>query len=41
MSLNGSTVQLVKEHGDDNGEYWVVTTVDGTKYYFRRSQLPG
>ncbi|MFV0535033.1 MAG: hypothetical protein ACK5MR_15460 [Cumulibacter sp.] len=28
-------------NGDNNGEYWVVTTTDGTKYYFGRNRLPG
>lgn len=33
------------DNGDDNGaaagEYWVITTTDGTKYYFGLNQLPG
>ena len=28
-------------NGDDNGEYWKVTTTDGTQYYFGLNQLPG
>ncbi|GAB3239312.1 RHS repeat-associated core domain-containing protein [Glycomyces halotolerans] len=28
-------------NGDNNGEYWKVTTVDGTQYYFGRHKLPG
>ncbi|NUT23898.1 MAG: RHS repeat-associated core domain-containing protein [Hamadaea sp.] len=28
-------------NGDDNGEYWVVTTTDGTQYWFGAHQLPG
>ncbi|MGC0423537.1 RHS repeat-associated core domain-containing protein [Embleya sp. AB8] len=28
-------------NGDDNGEYWVVTTPDGTKYHFGLNRLPG
>ncbi|WP_329134559.1 polymorphic toxin-type HINT domain-containing protein [Streptomyces sp. NBC_01476] len=28
-------------NGAQNGEYWVVTTDDGTQYYFGRNQLPG
>ena len=28
-------------NGDDDGEYWVVTTPDGTKLWFGRNQLPG
>ncbi|MBS2966962.1 hypothetical protein KGA66_28270, partial [Actinocrinis puniceicyclus] len=28
-------------NGAHNGEYWVVTTTDGTQYYFGQNQLPG
>ncbi|MFD7771423.1 polymorphic toxin-type HINT domain-containing protein [Streptomyces sp. NPDC059787] len=28
-------------NGDDNGEYWIVTTTDGTKYYFGLDQVGG
>ncbi|MFI7502822.1 RHS repeat-associated core domain-containing protein [Streptomyces sp. NPDC049687] len=28
-------------NGDDNGEYWRVTTPDGTRYYFGYHRLPG
>ncbi len=28
-------------NGDDNGEYWRVTTTDGTEYYFGLNRLPG
>lgn len=28
-------------NGDDDGEYWKVTTVDGTEYYFGLNRLPG
>ncbi|MDX2678834.1 RHS repeat domain-containing protein [Streptomyces sp. NY05-11A] len=28
-------------NGDNNGEYWVVTTVDGTKYYYGLNQVGG
>ena len=28
-------------NGDDDGEYWVVTTTDGTQYWFGAHQLPG
>lgn len=28
-------------NGDDNGEYWVVTTTDGTQYHFGLNRLPG
>jgi RHS repeat-associated protein len=42
---DGSRVELVKntayDNGDDDGEYWVVTTRDGTQYWFGRNELPG
>jgi RHS repeat-associated protein len=28
-------------NGDDNGEHWVVTTADGTEFWFGRNRLPG
>jgi RHS repeat-associated protein len=28
-------------NGDDNGEYWIVTTRDGTRYYFGLNQVGG
>ncbi|MFJ6738124.1 RHS repeat-associated core domain-containing protein [Streptomyces sp. NPDC091279] len=28
-------------NGDDNGEFWRVTTSDGTQYYFGMNRLPG
>ncbi|WP_228044527.1 polymorphic toxin-type HINT domain-containing protein [Streptomyces ferrugineus] len=28
-------------NGDNNGEYWIVTTRDGTKYYFGLNQVGG
>ncbi|WP_406314359.1 type IV secretion protein Rhs [Streptosporangium sp. NBC_01639] len=28
-------------NGDDDGEYWKVTTTDGTQYYFGLNRLPG
>ncbi|WP_353940128.1 RHS repeat-associated core domain-containing protein [Streptomyces sp. HUAS MG91] len=28
-------------NGDDDGEYWRVTTPDGTRYYFGYNRLPG
>ncbi|MCZ7420756.1 RHS repeat protein [Verrucosispora sp. WMMA2121] len=28
-------------NGDNNGEYWVVTTTDGTQYWFGVNRLPG
>lgn len=29
------------DNGDDNGEYWKVTTTDGTQYYFGLNHAPG
>ncbi|MFE7972808.1 polymorphic toxin-type HINT domain-containing protein [Streptomyces shenzhenensis] len=29
------------DNGDDNGEFWRVTTSDGTQYYFGMNRLPG
>uniref|UniRef100_A0AAU2A6N6 RHS repeat-associated core domain-containing protein n=1 Tax=Streptomyces sp. NBC_00093 TaxID=2975649 RepID=A0AAU2A6N6_9ACTN len=29
------------DNGDDDGEYWTVTTGDGTKYVFGQHKLPG
>ncbi|MFI6249984.1 polymorphic toxin-type HINT domain-containing protein [Streptomyces sp. NPDC051016] len=44
-SGDGSRVELIKDPGLDNGdadgEYWRVTTRDGTQYYFGRHELPG
>ena len=28
-------------NGDNNGEHWVVTTTNGTQYWFGRNRLPG
>jgi hypothetical protein len=28
-------------NGDDNGEYWKITTSDGTQYFFGLNRLPG
>src|SRR5205823_3221966 len=28
-------------NGAQNGEYWRITTPDGTQYYFGQNQLPG
>ncbi|MFJ8011106.1 RHS repeat domain-containing protein [Streptomyces sp. NPDC096339] len=28
-------------NGDDNGEYWKITTTDGTRYYFGAGRKPG
>ncbi|MFD5905604.1 ricin-type beta-trefoil lectin domain protein [Streptomyces microflavus] len=42
---DGSKVELKKDtdlkNGDADGEYWVVTTRDGTAHYFGRHRLPG
>ncbi|WP_374227276.1 hypothetical protein [Streptomyces sp. JJ66] len=42
---DGSKVELRKDtklgNGDADGEYWVVTTRDGTRYHFGRHRLPG
>ncbi|HEY3869751.1 MAG TPA: RHS repeat-associated core domain-containing protein [Actinocrinis sp.] len=44
---NGDKVSLETgaSNGDDDsaasGEYWVITTTDGTKYYFGQNELPG
>ncbi|MPY56807.1 sugar-binding protein [Streptomyces spongiae] len=42
---DGSRVELLKNtdlgNGDADGEYWRVTTRDGTQYYFGRHKLPG
>ncbi|WP_304453414.1 RHS repeat-associated core domain-containing protein [Nocardiopsis sp. YSL2] len=42
-SDDGSKVEHLTgaENGDDDGEYWRVTTTDGTRYYFGRHRLPG
>ncbi|WP_308288877.1 RHS repeat domain-containing protein [Streptomyces humicola] len=33
--------EMGASNGAQNGEYWVVTTPDGTQYYFGENQLPG
>ncbi|MFE5907497.1 ricin-type beta-trefoil lectin domain protein [Streptomyces wedmorensis] len=47
---DGSKIERIKDTGKDprtgvmkdaDGEYWVVTTKDGTKYYFGLNKLPG
>jgi YD repeat-containing protein len=42
---NGSKIELVKDasfgNGDDDGEYWKVTTTDGTQYFFGRNHGQG
>jgi len=38
---DGAKIELSKDtsngNGDDDGEYWKVTTIDGTQYYFGRN----
>ncbi|WP_212909919.1 RHS repeat-associated core domain-containing protein [Streptomyces sp. TS71-3] len=38
--LNGSSTDA-RGNGDNDQEYWVVTTTDGTQYYFGYNRLPG
>jgi len=40
---DGSRIQRLTgaTNGDDNGEYWVVTTTDGTQFWFGTNRLPG
>jgi RHS repeat-associated protein len=40
---DGSRVQRLTgaDNGDNNGEYWVVTTSDGVQYWFGAQKLPG
>jgi RHS repeat-associated protein len=40
---NGTKVELDQnaDNGLWNGEYWVITTPDGTRYYFGANQIPG
>jgi RHS repeat-associated protein len=42
---DGSRVELIKDtgkaNGDADGEYWVVTTRDGTRHHFGLHRLPG
>lgn len=40
---DGSTVQRLTgtTNGDNDGEYWRLTTADGTRYLFGMNQLPG
>ncbi|WIN00700.1 RHS repeat-associated core domain-containing protein [Actinoplanes oblitus] len=42
-SENGSKVELLTgaDNGDDNGEYWKVTTNDGIQYFFGLNKLAG
>jgi RHS repeat-associated protein len=43
QSDDGTKVQLLSgaNNGLWNGEYWLVTTTDGTQYYFGQNHLPG
>jgi RHS repeat-associated protein len=43
QSDDGTQVQLLHNapNGLWNGEYWLITTPDGTKYYFGLNHLPG
>ncbi|MEU1076808.1 MULTISPECIES: RHS repeat-associated core domain-containing protein [unclassified Streptomyces] len=44
---DGSRIQRIKgtatdtNNGDDDNEYWKVTTLDGTQYWFGKNRLPG
>ncbi|MGH3736469.1 MAG: RHS repeat-associated core domain-containing protein [Micromonosporaceae bacterium] len=40
---DGSKVERLTgaANGDNNGEYWRITSPDGTQYYFGRHRLPG
>ncbi|MFF8383440.1 RHS repeat-associated core domain-containing protein [Streptomyces kanasensis] len=42
-SDEGSRVEKLTDttNGDNDNEYWRVTTTDGTEYYFGRNRLPG
>ncbi|MEU3049369.1 hypothetical protein ABZ705_23155 [Streptomyces sp. NPDC006984] len=44
-SDDGTKIALLKSskrgNGDNNGEYWRVTTPDGTRYYYGFNRLPG
>ncbi|MBG0855073.1 ricin-type beta-trefoil lectin domain protein [Streptomyces spinoverrucosus] len=37
----GKDVTHTSNNGDNNGEFWRVTTSDGTQYYFGLNRLPG
>ncbi|MFI1886661.1 polymorphic toxin-type HINT domain-containing protein [Streptomyces jumonjinensis] len=42
---DGTTIKRIKDtgrgNGDKDGEYWLLTTPDGSKYYFGYHRLPG
>jgi hypothetical protein len=39
---DGSKLELLtgKDNGDNNGEYWKLTSTDGTQYFFGRNKMP-
>jgi len=39
--INGNSTTDVRDNGDNNQEYWRVTTTDGIQYYFGYNKLPG
>ena len=45
QSDDGTKVEKLTDtslgNGDNNGEYWLVTTPDGTRYYFGRNKMDG
>ncbi|MFD0560394.1 RHS repeat-associated core domain-containing protein [Stackebrandtia endophytica] len=40
---DGSRIERLTgaNNGDDNGEYWKLTTINGTQYFFGMNRLPG
>ncbi|MFC7247423.1 RHS repeat-associated core domain-containing protein [Catellatospora aurea] len=40
---DGSKIERLTgaNNGDDDGEYWKITTTDGTQYFFGKNRLPG
>ncbi|MBB4961426.1 polymorphic toxin-type HINT domain-containing protein [Micromonospora polyrhachis] len=45
VSDDGAKIELLKDasfgNGDNDGEYWKVTAIDGTQYFFGRNSGPG
>ncbi|WP_344618931.1 RHS repeat-associated core domain-containing protein [Dactylosporangium salmoneum] len=45
VTEDGSKIERTTDgslnNGDNDGEYWKVTTTDGTQYFFGRNRLPG
>ncbi|MFF3938263.1 ricin-type beta-trefoil lectin domain protein [Streptomyces phaeofaciens] len=39
--VSASDITYGSDNGDNNGEFWRVTTDDGTQYYFGLNRLPG